>query len=48
MGLARHLGARYILYSDISGDVKAPDIEMQLMLVQTGEIICTANDTLKR
>lgn len=39
IGLARYVSAQYVLYSNISGDVKSPSIEMQLMLVQTGEII---------
>ncbi|KAA9001210.1 penicillin-binding protein activator LpoB [Affinibrenneria salicis] len=39
IGLARYVGAQYVLYSDVSGDVKAPSLDMQLMLVQTGEIV---------
>lgn len=39
VGLARYVGAQYVLYSNAQGDVKAPKIQMQLMLVQTGEII---------
>ncbi|MEA9444687.1 penicillin-binding protein activator LpoB [Candidatus Fukatsuia symbiotica] len=39
VGLARHVNAQYVLYSDVRGDSKAPTIDMQLMLVQTGEII---------
>ncbi|WP_239553004.1 penicillin-binding protein activator LpoB [Pantoea coffeiphila] len=39
IGLARYVGAQYVLYSNAQGDVKAPELQMQLMLVQTGEII---------
>lgn len=39
VGLARYVGAQYVLYSNAEGDVKAPQLQMQLMLVQTGEII---------
>ncbi|TCV98261.1 hypothetical protein EDC52_103353 [Biostraticola tofi] len=39
VGLARYLSAQYVLYSDASGDARQPSLEMQLMLVQTGEII---------
>lgn len=43
IGLARYVGAQYVLYSDVSGDVKSPTIEMQLMQTQTGEIIWSGN-----
>jgi len=39
IGLARNLNAQYVLYSTAKGDVKAPTLQMQLMLVKTGEII---------
>ncbi|PLK59076.1 penicillin-binding protein activator LpoB [Candidatus Palibaumannia cicadellinicola] len=39
IGLARYLNAQYVLYSIASGDIKQPDLDMQLMLVQTGEIV---------
>lgn len=39
VGLARYVGAQYVLYSNVHGDVKSPQLQMQLMLVQTGEII---------
>lgn len=39
IGLARYLNAEYVLYTDVSGDVESPVIDMQLMLVKTGEII---------
>ncbi|WP_455818098.1 penicillin-binding protein activator LpoB [Pseudomonas cerasi] len=39
VGLARYVGAQYVLYSNAEGDVKSPTLQMQLMLVQTGEII---------
>lgn len=43
MGLARYLNAQYVLYSTASGDVKEPTLDLQLMLVQTGEIIWSGN-----
>lgn len=39
MGLARNVGAQYVLYSNATGNVNAPTLKMQLMLVQSGEII---------
>ena len=39
MGIARNVGAQYVLYSNATGNVNAPELKMQLMLVQTGEII---------
>lgn len=43
IGLARYVGAQYVLYSNVEGDVKSPKLQMQLMLVQTGEIIWSGN-----
>ncbi|PKH27010.1 penicillin-binding protein activator LpoB [Enterobacterales bacterium CwR94] len=43
IGIARYVGAQYVLYSNAEGDVKAPELQMQLMLVQTGEIIWSGN-----
>lgn len=43
IGLARNLNAQYVLYSTAKGDVKSPTLQMQLMLVQTGEIIWSGN-----
>lgn len=39
MGIARNVGAQYVLYSNATGNVNAPTLQMQLMLVQTGEIV---------
>ena len=39
MGIARNVGAQYVLYSNATGNVNSPVLKMQLMLVQTGEII---------
>ncbi|MFC3395285.1 penicillin-binding protein activator LpoB [Brenneria rubrifaciens] len=47
IGLARYVGAQYVLYSDVSGDVKSPQIDMQLMLVQTGEIVWSGNGSVQ-
>jgi len=43
IGLARIVNAQYVLYSTAKGDVKSPALQMQLMLVQTGEIIWSGN-----
>jgi len=37
--LARYLKAEYVLYTDVSDDIQSPVINMELMLVKTGEII---------
>lgn len=39
IGLARQVSAQYVLYTTVSGNVQAPRLAMQLMLVQSGEII---------
>lgn len=39
IGIARNVGAQYVLYSNATGSVSSPTLQMQLMLVQTGEII---------
>jgi len=39
IGIARNVGAQYVLYSNATGSVNSPALQMQLMLVQTGEII---------
>lgn len=43
VGLARYLNAQYVLYSIASGDVKKTKLDLQLMLVQTGEIVWSYN-----
>lgn len=43
IGLARNLNAKYVLSSTVRGDIKAARIQMQLMLVETGEIIWTGS-----
>ncbi|AYC19532.1 Penicillin-binding protein activator LpoB [Dickeya dianthicola] len=48
VGLARYVGAQYVLYADASGDVKSPELSMQLMLVQTGEIAWSGNGTVRQ
>lgn len=47
IGLARIVNAQYVLYSDFSGNVKSPTLDMELMLVQTGEIVWSGNDTVE-
>ncbi|AKM48948.1 MULTISPECIES: penicillin-binding protein activator LpoB [Edwardsiella] len=39
IGLARQVSAQYVLYTTVSGNVQSPRLAMQLMLVQSGEII---------
>ncbi|TDN64524.1 hypothetical protein EC847_101452 [Scandinavium goeteborgense] len=39
MGLARTVGAAYVLYSNATGNVNTPTLSMQLMMVQSGEIL---------
>ncbi|MCE9888150.1 penicillin-binding protein activator LpoB [Kluyvera intermedia] len=39
MGIARNVGAQYVLYSNATGNVNSPTLQMQLMMVQTGEIV---------
>ncbi|MBT0726605.1 penicillin-binding protein activator LpoB [Rosenbergiella australiborealis] len=43
IGLARNLNAQYVLYTTTRGDVRAARVQMQLMLVSTGEIIWTGS-----
>ena len=47
VGLARYVGAQYVLYSNADGDVKSPELQMQLMLVQSGEIIWSGNGSVQ-
>ncbi|WP_075181009.1 penicillin-binding protein activator LpoB [Pantoea sp. 1.19] len=47
VGLARYVSAQYVLYSNVEGDVKSPDLQMQLMLVQTGEIIWSGHGSVQ-
>lgn len=46
IGLARYVNAQYVLYSDASGDAKSPALELQLILVQSGEIIWSGQGRL--
>lgn len=39
IALARQVSAQYVLYSDVSGNVKTPTLDMQLMTVPSGEIV---------
>ncbi len=47
VGLARYVGAQYVLYSNAQGEIKSPALQMQLMLVQTGEIIWSGNGVVQ-
>ncbi len=46
IGLARIVNSEYVLYSDLIGDVRSPNLDMQLILVQTGEIIWSGNEAV--
>ncbi|HCD1257358.1 TPA: penicillin-binding protein activator LpoB [Citrobacter amalonaticus] len=48
IGIARNVGAHYVLYSSASGNVSAPSLQMQLMLVQTGEIIWSGKGAVQQ
>jgi uncharacterized protein (TIGR02722 family) len=39
VGIARYLNVEYLLYNTAAGNVKKPLLDLQLMLVKTGEII---------
>ena len=39
MGIVRNVGAQYVPYSNATGHANLPVLPMQLMLVQTGEIV---------
>ncbi|KAA1188613.1 penicillin-binding protein activator LpoB [Photorhabdus heterorhabditis] len=47
IGLARYLNADYVLYSIVSGNTDKRDIVMQLMSVQTGEILWSGFSDVK-
>lgn len=47
IGLARYLRAQYLLFSEISSDVQAAQLKMQLMLVSSGEIIWSGQNQVK-
>ncbi|AKC60556.1 hypothetical protein [Blochmannia endosymbiont of Camponotus (Colobopsis) obliquus] len=46
ISLGRYLGAKYLLYSIVKGDIKHPILELQLILVKTGEIIWLFKDVI--
>ncbi|MGB3254810.1 penicillin-binding protein activator LpoB [Buttiauxella gaviniae] len=48
IGIARNVGAQYVLYSNASGNVNTPTLKMQLMLVQTGEIIWSGSGAVQQ
>nr|WP_193568855.1 penicillin-binding protein activator LpoB [Citrobacter sp. NCU1] len=48
IGIARNVGAQYVLYSSATGNVNAPTLQMQLMLVQTGEIIWSGKGAVQQ
>ncbi|WLI77055.1 penicillin-binding protein activator LpoB [Kosakonia sp. H02] len=48
IGIARNVGAQYVLYSNATGNASAPTLQMQLMLVQTGEIIWSGKGAVQQ
>lgn len=48
MGIARTIGVQYVLYSSATGSANQPELNMQLMLVQTGEIIWSGNGAVQQ
>ncbi|EKY3090166.1 penicillin-binding protein activator LpoB [Cronobacter dublinensis] len=48
IGIARNVGAQYVLYANAGGNVNAPTLQMQLMLVQTGEIIWSGKGAVQQ
>lgn len=48
IGIARNVGAQYVLYSNATGNANAPALQMQLMLVQTGEIIWSGKGAVQQ
>lgn len=47
IALARQVNAQYVLYSDARGNVKTPTLDMQLMTVQSGEIVWSGSGTVQ-
>ncbi|KLN46192.1 penicillin-binding protein [Providencia rettgeri] len=47
IGLGRYVQANYVIYSVMSGSNKERRLEMQLMEVQTGEIIWTGKNNIE-
>lgn len=41
--IARAVDAQYVLYTSVTGSVDAPLLQMQLLLVQSGEIVWSGN-----
>lgn len=39
LSIARSVGSQYLLYTTVSGSAETPSLQMQLLLVQSGEII---------
>ncbi|VYU62506.1 penicillin-binding protein activator LpoB [Metakosakonia massiliensis] len=48
IGIARNVGAQYVLYSSATGSASAPGLQMQLMLVQTGEIVWSGKGAVQQ
>ncbi|CAG9422522.1 penicillin-binding protein activator LpoB [Providencia alcalifaciens] len=47
IGLGRYVQAQYVIYSVMSGSTKERSIEMQLMDVQTGEIVWSGKQSIE-
>lgn len=48
IGLARYLGAKYIIYASANGNPSMPEIIIQLMQAQTGEILWSGKGNVQR
>ncbi len=48
IGLARYLGAKYIIYASANGNPGMPEIMIQLLQAQTGEILWTGTGNVQR
>lgn len=44
LAIAHNTGAQYVLYTTASGNISSPLLQMQLLLVQTGEILWSASN----
>ncbi|WP_159564367.1 penicillin-binding protein activator LpoB [Budvicia diplopodorum] len=48
IGLARYLGAKYIIYASANGSPGMPEIVIQLLQAQTGEILWSGKGNVQR
>ncbi|BDH46269.1 penicillin-binding protein activator LpoB [Salmonella enterica subsp. enterica serovar Choleraesuis] len=48
LGIARTVGAEYVLYSTAAGSAAAPTVKMQLLTVKTGEIVWSGSGAVQQ